>query len=108
VVDARRACREVEMAYWEGVMKDLARMSVSVNAREVVLSGALAGRAKEKLEMMGAEYAFFDLQAHWGGRKPAAIGAAMLADGLAGGEFHSLFDCMEIDGSSGSITDLLV
>ncbi|MEM4389702.1 MAG: DUF1464 family protein [Candidatus Micrarchaeia archaeon] len=108
LADARKVCRDAENAYWEGVLKDLARLRVAVDAREVVLSGALASRAKERLEMVGAGYAFFDLQAHWGGRKPAAIGAAMLADGIAGGEFHPLFDCMEIDGAAGSILDFVV
>lgn len=108
VIDARRACRDAERAYWEGVLKDLARLRVALDAKEVVLSGALAGKAKEKLEVLGAGFSFFDLQGYWHGRKPAAIGAAMLADGIAGGEFHPLFDCMEIDGASGSILDFVV
>jgi predicted butyrate kinase (DUF1464 family) len=100
-------------AYLEGAVKAVASLAVSApGARRVVLSGRLAGTT-------GVRDAMADRLSSLNGlrvdvltgfatvSKHAAQGAALLADGLAGGAAAALVDCLGIRQASGTVLDHL-
>jgi predicted butyrate kinase (DUF1464 family) len=101
-------------AYLESAVKAIAALTVSVpGARQVVLSGRLARMAvvRDELErrlaaiMPGVSVHVLSGFAHTA--KQAAQGAALLADGLAGGRCAGLVETMGIRESAGTVLDHL-
>jgi predicted butyrate kinase (DUF1464 family) len=101
-------------AYLEAAAKAVASLAVSVPAlRHVVLSGRLAGATTVRREIEQRLTAVIDdvtvqvLSGFATVAKQAAQGAALLADGLAGGTAASLVATMEIRRASGTVLDHL-
>jgi predicted butyrate kinase (DUF1464 family) len=101
-------------AYLESVVKAAAALAVSVpGAREVILSGRLARVAGVKDELarrLTGVIAGAPVHALTGFArvaKPAAQGAALIADGLAGGRSAALVDALGIREASGTVLDHL-
>ena len=99
------------LALVEGVCKAaLALTAVLPRPREVLLSGRLSGlpalreALAERLSSVAPVRAVGGLGTQ---AKAAAQGAALLADGLAGGRFAPLVEAMELRGASGSALDYL-
>ncbi len=99
------------LALIEGVSKAVMALSVVVpRPREVLLSGrvsgllALQGELAERLSRLAPVRRVGGLGAR---AKAAAQGAALLADGLAGGRFAPLVEVMELRGASGTALDFL-
>ena len=93
------------LALEEGAAKAALALTVSAPApREILLTGRLAPRMEEALATRLAHVAPVRLAA---GVKAAARGAAMLADGLAGGRYAALVDCLGVREATGSALDHL-
>jgi predicted butyrate kinase (DUF1464 family) len=102
-------------AAWEamkdGFVKAVAsELAVLGNAEEIILSGRLMRIDALRNDVKDLFEERFGLstvrQRGLGGMaKEAAQGSAIIADGLAGGEFKDLVEHVEIKGSSGSILD---
>ena len=93
------------LALEEGAAKAALALTVSVPApREILLTGRLAPGMVEALGARLAHVAPVRLAA---GVKAAAHGAAMLADGLAGGRYAALVDRLGVRDASGSVLDHL-
>jgi predicted butyrate kinase (DUF1464 family) len=99
----------------ESVIKDVAALLPSVKPREVILSGRFT-KIREFLAMLkGRLYDFFDetglkidvnkLQSKAKVAKQAAEGAAMFANGIAGGRYKELIEVMKLKESEGTIFD---
>jgi predicted butyrate kinase (DUF1464 family) len=103
--------REGWLALEEGAAKAALALTISVPApREILLAGRLA-QAPGMLDALGARLAHVApvriaaaLGAHM---KAAAHGAAMLADGLAGGRYAALVERLGVRDASGSALDHL-
>jgi predicted butyrate kinase (DUF1464 family) len=101
-------------AYVESVAKAVAALAVSVPAvRRVVLSGRLSGAAIVRTEIERRLAALFGdvtvdvLTGFAQAAKQAAQGAALLADGLAGGASADLIDALGIRDATGTVLDHL-
>ena len=93
------------LALEEGAAKAALALTVSAPApREILLTGRLAPGMVEALGARLAHVAPVRLAA---GAKAAAHGAAMLADGLAGGRYAALVDRLGVRDASGSVLDHL-
>ena len=93
------------LALEEGAAKAALALTVSVPApREILLTGRLAPRM---VEALGARLAHVAPVRLAEGVKAAAHGAAMLADGLAGGRYAALVDRLGVRDASGSVLDHL-
>jgi predicted butyrate kinase (DUF1464 family) len=104
-----RARRAID-ALVESIAKAVAaELAIVPNAREILLSGRLSrvrglrDPIAKALERLGPVR---DLQPS-SGVKEAAFGAAMIADGLAGGPYRALVSTMQIDQATGSVLDHL-
>jgi predicted butyrate kinase (DUF1464 family) len=99
-------------AFVEGAMKAIHGLLVSVPApREIMLSGrALAepGVGSRLERGLGSIAPVRRLEGFARIAKGAAQGAAILADGLAGGAFAPLVDRMRLRAASGTVLDHLV
>ena len=108
-VDER--ARNARAAFVEGVAKAVAALRVAVpEPREVLLSGRLArvGWVREALEPVLARVApVREVRGFARVAKAAAQGAALLADGLAGGRHRALVEAMAIEEASGTALDHL-
>lgn len=98
-------------ALLESVEKMVAALGVACPApREVLLSGrlgrvpAIAGALSERLAGVAPVRL---LTGFASGCKEAAQGAALIADGLAGGEHRAVVDAMELRSAGGSVLDHL-
>ena len=98
-------------AYVEGAAKAVAQMRVAVRApHEILLSGRLAGIAAVR-DALGAllpgdvPLRALDGFAHVA--KHAAQGAALIADGLAGGQHRALVETLGLRDASGTVLDHL-
>jgi predicted butyrate kinase (DUF1464 family) len=98
-------------ALTEGIAKAVAGELVLVpDAREIVLSGRLAAIAAFRepvaaaLSRLGPPVV--DLSPS-SSAKPAALGAALLADGLAGGRYSGLVEALRLRDASGTVLDHL-
>jgi predicted butyrate kinase (DUF1464 family) len=93
----------------EGVERDFAAMKVSVRQpREILISGRLSRvpAIYEEVSTRLSEYGYVrEVQGFAKTVKEAAQGAALIADGLAGGRFKVLVDAMELRGASGTVLD---
>jgi predicted butyrate kinase (DUF1464 family) len=103
--------RDGWLALEEGAAKAALALTVSAPApREILLAGRLAG-APGMLEALGerlAGVAPLRMVAGLGARaKAAAQGAAVLADGLAGGRYAALVERLGVANASGSVLDHL-
>lgn len=109
--DARMAWE----AYLEGAVKAVAALALTVpDLGHVVLSGRLSGLSvvrdelSRRLAAVGRLPLSVEvLQGFAGVAKHAAQGAALIADGLAGGDAASLVDRLGIRQSSGTVLDHL-
>ncbi len=103
--------REGWLAIEEGATKAALALTVSARSpREILVAGRLA-EAPGMLDALGARLAHVApvrTAAGLGGRtKAAAQGAAVLADGLAGGRFAALVERLGVRDASGSALDHL-
>jgi predicted butyrate kinase (DUF1464 family) len=91
--------------YIEGVVKAIGALAKN-GTREVLVSGRLSGY-DDIMEELGRRCSIRRLKGLKGVKtaKHAAQGAAILANGLAGGEYRELVDNMEIRGAKGTILD---
>jgi len=102
-------------AYIEGAVKAVASLRVSApSAREVVVSGRMArvARVREelarRLAVIAPDMTVCLLRGFATIAKQAAQGAALIADGLAGGAEGPLVESLEIAEASGTVLDHLV
>jgi predicted butyrate kinase (DUF1464 family) len=103
--------REGWLALEEGAAKAVLALTASAPApREILVAGRLA-QAPGLLDALGerlAGVAPVRIVASLGGRaKTAAQGAAVLADGLAGGRYAALVECLGVRNAGGSALDHL-
>ena len=101
-------------AYLESIVKAAAALAVSVpRAREVILSGRLArvtgvrDELAQRLRGVVASASVHVLTGFATVAKQAAQGAALIADGLAGGRSAALVDALGIRQASGTVLDHL-
>lgn len=109
---ARRDARTrlARRALVEGVAKAVAsELSTVPHAREILLSGRLADVASLREEIAGvlARFAPVHRMCGFARVKEAAQGAALIADGLAGGHFQELVGTMRLREACGTILDHL-
>src|SRR5262245_21393713 len=108
-VDAR--ARTAWEAFVEGAVKIVASLRVSAPApREVLLSGRLShvpGIARAVTERLGRVAPVTVLRGFADGCKQGAQGAAILADGLAGGPNAALVEALALRDATGTVLDHL-
>jgi predicted butyrate kinase (DUF1464 family) len=113
LADIDENCRVALDAMLEGVIKGVASMMVSVpHPKEILLSGRLTRIKKIRQELKRELEGFAPArEIGWLDRvkrvKESAQGYAIVADGLAGGEFAGLIDWMEIKKARGTALDYL-
>jgi predicted butyrate kinase (DUF1464 family) len=97
-------------AFREGLVKAVAGLLAVTACDEIVLSGRLLQREPELSAAVEADLARLarvvtvgDLPGAW--VKHAAQGAALLADGLAGGSWAGLFRALDLGGAAGTALD---
>jgi len=99
-------------AYLEGVVKAVATLAVTVpHAYEVVLSGRMAlddGIAGDVIERLTHVAPARRLTGFARKAKHSAQGAALIADGLAGGAHRGLIDALALREARGTVLDHLV
>lgn len=105
------AAREARDAFEEAVLKAVAAEHALVpHAREILLSGRLS-RLDGLVSRLQASLSAFAPVRRLSGfaevAKQAAQGAALLADGLVGGNRRRLVESMQIRGASGTVLDHL-
>jgi predicted butyrate kinase (DUF1464 family) len=97
-------------SFIEATVKAAASLNEYANPKEIMISGRLSG-FDELLQELNTKLSKFapirKLEGLQGVKvaKQAAQGAAILANGLAGGEFKEIVDNMEIRGAKGSLLD---
>ena len=93
----------------EGVERDTASMKAVVKKpREILISGRLSSVSEIYNEVSKRLVKYGDVKEVQGfskNIKEAAQGAALIADGLAGGNYKKLIEVLEIRGASGSVLD---
>ncbi|MET1123645.1 MAG: DUF1464 family protein [Archaeoglobaceae archaeon] len=99
----------------ESIVKDVASLLPSLLPEEVVLSGRFSripeffedakAAIEEFFSKLGCSVKVLRLRCSAKVAKEAAEGAAVIANGLAGGRYAELVDCLEIRKSRGSIFD---
>ncbi|MBM4465761.1 MAG: DUF1464 domain-containing protein [Chloroflexi bacterium] len=98
-------------ALMEGIVKSVAAELAVVSApREILLSGRLCRIEAVRQELADRLARFAPLRRVEGFAqvaKEASQGAALIADGLAGGEFAELIEVMELKGATGTVLDHL-
>jgi predicted butyrate kinase (DUF1464 family) len=98
-------------ALMEGVIKSVAaELVVTPRPREILISGRLCrtSQIREELTRRLSQYGPVRRVAGLAQvAKEAAQGAALLADGLAGGRFAPLVKCMQLHGAQGTVLDHL-
>ena len=101
-------------AYFEQVVKTVAALAVSApDARHVILSGRVAGLAGVRDELARRLIGMLEggsvhvLTGFAAVAKQAAQGAALVADGLAGGESAPLVEALRLREASGTVLDYL-
>jgi predicted butyrate kinase (DUF1464 family) len=106
-------------ALMEGIVRNVAAEMAVVSApREILLSGRLCRIESVRQELADRLTRFASPLRQGSGQvrwvegfaqvtKEAAQGAALIADGLAGGEFAELVEVMQLKGASGTVLDHL-
>jgi predicted butyrate kinase (DUF1464 family) len=107
--------RNAWAAYIESAAKAVAALTVTVpQAHDVILSGRGARSPRVRDELSHRLRGVVDgvsvqvLEGLTGASSLAAQGAALIADGLAGGKCRSLIETMDIRGARGTVFDHLV
>ncbi len=111
-VDEDERCKLAWDAMFDGIEKAVAAMTVSVNPKEILLSGRLVriDRIYDELVKRLSRFApVRKIGKLEGARitKETSQGYAMVADGLAGGRFKDLIGWMEIDKAKGTCLDYI-
>lgn len=105
------AARRAWEALFEGVKKSVAaEMAVVPNVREILLSGRLCRIPAVREELADRLSRFAPVHRLSGiarVAKEAAQGAALIADGMAGGQYASLVETMRLKEASGTVLDYL-
>ena len=112
--EAAQQDEQTQMA-WEALMEGVAKsvaseLVVVPEPKEILISGRLCRTEKIRRELESRLSSFGPVRKVEGFAsvaKEAAQGAALLADGLAGGRFRKLVEVMEIEGASGTVLDHL-
>jgi predicted butyrate kinase (DUF1464 family) len=105
-----QAARSARQAFVEGVVKAVAgELALVPRVREIVLSGRLSRVPGFRDPVAAALSRFASVRDLSQGAtvKEAARGAALLADGLAGGTYRGLVEAMELRGAAGTALDHL-
>lgn len=93
----------------EGIERDVASMkSIVNNPREILISGRLSSLSEiyDELSICLSKYGNVKkIQGFTKNVKEAAQGAALIADGLAGGKYKRLVEVLDIRNASGSVFD---
>jgi predicted butyrate kinase (DUF1464 family) len=105
------AVEQAWQAFFEGVSKSVAaEMTVAPDTREILLSGRLCRTPVIQAELVGRLSHFAPVR-HINGlaqtAKEAAQGAALIADGLLGGQFAPLVEVMRLKEAHGTVLDYL-
>ncbi len=102
-----------QRALCEGLVKAVAGLLAVTPCEEIVLSGrlletapALVAAVEDDLRRLAAVVRLGSLPGTW--VKQAAQGAALLADGLAGGSWAGLVQALELHGAAGTVLDGIV
>ena len=95
-------------AYLEGAIKDVLQLMASVDPREILVSGRIS-RVKGLFEELKSRLDFAPVRMIKGFAtktvKEAAQGAAIIANGLAGGNYLELIETMQIKNAKGTSLD---
>lgn len=93
-------------AYIEGIAKDVAEMRISLGHEplEIVISGKLAYLEQVLGDTLGTH---LEPVKGFARVKHAAQGAALIADGLAGGRYANLVECLELQHCKHSSLDFI-
>lgn len=98
-------------AYLEGAIKDVLQLTASVNPREILVSGRIS-RVEGLFEELKRRLNLAHLRRIEGfmtkNVKEAAQGAAIIANGLAGGNFSGLIELMQIKEATGTSLDYIL
>ena len=98
-------------AYLEGAIKDVLQLTASVNPREILVSGRIS-RVEGLFEELRRRLDIAPLRRIEGfmtkNVKEAAQGAAIIANGLAGGNFSGLIELMQIKEATGTSLDYIL
>jgi predicted butyrate kinase (DUF1464 family) len=98
-------------AYLEGAIKDVLQLTASVKPREILVSGRIS-RVEGLLDELKKRLDFAPLQKLEGFEtknvKEAAQGAAIVANGLAGGSYSGLTGVMKIREAKGTSLDYIL
>ncbi len=111
--------REAYEAFIEGILKDIARILVTIDRpSRIFLSGRfvridkfrrdLEDRIRELLKKFNIDAELSLVRRHGKNVKEAAEGAAVIANGIGGGIYRTLIDHLELSNSSGTIFDYIV
>ncbi|VVB86488.1 Uncharacterised protein [uncultured archaeon] len=102
---------EVLDAYLEGAVKDVLQLTASVNPKEILVSGRISrveglfDELKKRLDLAPVRrLEGFNVKKV----KEAAQGAALIANGLAGGKYEGLVDVMKIKEARGTSLDYIL
>lgn len=97
-------------AYLEGAIKDILTLTASVNPQEILVSGRISrikglfDELKKRLDFPVRRLEGFAVK----NVKEAAQGAALIANGLAGGNYKELIDVMQIREAKGTSLDYIL
>ena len=97
-------------AYLEGAIKDILTLTASVKPPEILVSGRISrvkgifDELKERLDFPVLRLEGFAVK----NVKEAAQGAALIANGLAGGKYSELIDLMQIREAKGTSLDYIM
>ncbi len=97
-------------AYLEGAIKDILSLTASVKPQEILISGRISrvkgifDELKKRLEFPARRLEGFGVK----NVKEAAQGAALIANGLAGGNYKELIDMMQIREAKGTSLDYIL
>jgi len=112
VISSGRSRNEALLAYVEGAEKAVRQMQASLpTPPEILISGRRADEpgVMDRLEARLRQIApVRRLGGGSSGAKTGARGAAIIADGVAGGRYRGITDGLELNGASGTVLDYLV
>jgi predicted butyrate kinase (DUF1464 family) len=98
-------------AYLEGAIKDVLSLTASVKPREILVSGRIS-RVKGLLDELKKRLDIAPVRRLEGfpvkNVREAAQGAALIANGLAGGKYSGLIDVMQIREAKGTSLDYIL
>jgi predicted butyrate kinase (DUF1464 family) len=98
-------------AYIEGAIKEVLQLTASVNPREILISGRIS-RAKGVFDELKKRIDITPVRRLEGfdakNVKEAAQGAALIADGLAGGKYSKIIDVMQVKEAKGTSLDYIL